>query len=130
MKKNPVRWRFSLHLFRSTFWNTGSGHIPHFFASCEKTKTPDFAWKSGVYCYLRFFKVVPPGIEPGTQGFSVLCSSSASESSLTLTFQSGATRNRTGDTRIFSPLLFFGIRKLADAHFWMQPTELWHFMNQ
>ena len=26
--------------------------------------------------------------------------------------------------------LFFGIRKLADAHFWMQPTELWHFMNQ
>jgi len=23
---------------------------------------------------LLFFKVVPPGIEPGTQGFSVLCS--------------------------------------------------------
>ncbi len=34
------------------------------------------------------FLVVPPGIEPGTQGFSVLCSSSASESSLTLTFGS------------------------------------------
>ena len=49
-----------LHLFRSTFWNTGSGHIPHFFAPCRKTKTPDFAWKSGVYCYLLFFKVVPP----------------------------------------------------------------------
>ena len=63
-----------LHLFRSTFWDTGSGHIPHFFAPCRKTKTPDFAWKSGVYCYLLFFKVVPPGIEPGTQGFSVLCS--------------------------------------------------------
>ena len=68
-----------LHLFRSTSWNTGSGHIPHFFASYGKTKTPDFAtpdfaWKSGVYCYLLFFKVVPPGIEPGTQGFSVLCS--------------------------------------------------------
>ena len=44
--------------------------------------------------------------------------------------RSGATRNRTGDTRIFSPLLFFGFRKFADAHFWMQPTELWHFMNQ
>jgi len=23
---------------------------------------------------LLFFEVVPPGIEPGTQGFSVLCS--------------------------------------------------------
>ena len=42
----------------------------------------------------------------------------------------GVTRNRTGDTRIFSPLLFFGIRKLADAHFWMQPTELLYLMNQ
>ena len=48
-KKNLVRWRFQFHLFRSTFWNTGSGHIPHFFASCGKTKTPDFVWKSGVY---------------------------------------------------------------------------------
>ena len=43
--------------------------------------------------------------------------------------KSGATTNRTRDTRIFSPLLFYGIRKLADAHFWMQPTELWHFMT-
>jgi hypothetical protein len=24
--------------------------------------------------YVEAFKVVPPGIEPGTQGFSVLCS--------------------------------------------------------
>ena len=38
-------------------------HIPHFFASCRKTKNPDFAWKSGFYCLLLFFKVVPPGIE-------------------------------------------------------------------
>ena len=36
---NLVRWRFALHLFRSTFWNTGSGHIPHFFASSRKTKS-------------------------------------------------------------------------------------------
>ncbi len=27
-----------------------------------------------VYRYLRFKDVVPPGIEPGTPGFSVLCS--------------------------------------------------------
>lgn len=33
-----------------------------------------------------FYEVVSLGIEPGKQGFSVLCSSSASESSLTLTF--------------------------------------------
>ncbi|MBO1691659.1 hypothetical protein [Bacteroides uniformis] len=52
MRKNHVRWRFQFHLFRSTFWNTGSGHILHFFASCGKTKTPYFAWKSVVYCYL------------------------------------------------------------------------------
>ena len=31
------------------------------------TKNPNFRWKLG-------FLVVPPGIEPGTQGFSVLCS--------------------------------------------------------
>ena len=42
----------------------------------KKQKTPDFAWKSGVYYYLLFFKVVPPGIEPGTQGFSTICFSS------------------------------------------------------
>ena len=43
-------------------------------AQCRKTKNPDFAWGSGFYYLLLFFKVVPPGIEPGTQGFSVLCS--------------------------------------------------------
>ena len=36
--------------------------------------------------HLAFIYVVPPGIEPGTQGFSVPFSSTASESSLTLTF--------------------------------------------
>ena len=45
-----------------------------FLRGGEKQKNPDFAWKSGFYCLLLFFKVVPPGIEPGTQGFSVLCS--------------------------------------------------------
>ena len=49
-------------------------NILPFFACLGKTKNPDFAWKSGFYCLLLFFKVVPPGIEPGTQGFSVLCS--------------------------------------------------------
>ena len=44
------------------------------FAFLRETKNPDFVWKSGFYCLLLFFKVVPPGIEPGTQGFSVLCS--------------------------------------------------------
>jgi len=72
--------------FISTFCSTSNGNILPFFACLGKTKNPDFAWKSGFYCLLLFFKVVPPGIEPGTQGFSVLCSSSASESSLTLTF--------------------------------------------
>ena len=33
-------------------------------------QNPDFETKSG-FCLLS---VVPPGIEPGTQGFSVLCS--------------------------------------------------------
>ena len=37
-RSNFIRWRFALHLFRSTFWNTGSGYIPHFFASSRKTK--------------------------------------------------------------------------------------------
>ena len=49
-------------------------NILPFFASPRKTKNPDFVWKSGFYFFLLFFKVVPPGIEPGTQGFSVLCS--------------------------------------------------------
>ena len=49
-------------------------NILPFFACWGKTKNPDFAWKSGFYSLLLFFKVVPPGIEPGTQGFSVLCS--------------------------------------------------------
>ena len=60
--------------FISTFYSTSNGNILPFFACLGKTKNPDFAWKSGFYCLLLFFKVVPPGIEPGTQGFSVLCS--------------------------------------------------------
>ena len=30
--------------------------------------------KAFVFCNLRFYQVVPPGIEPGTHGFSVRCS--------------------------------------------------------
>ena len=33
-----------------------------FLRGGEKQKNPDFAWKSGFYCLLLFFKVVPPGI--------------------------------------------------------------------
>ena len=86
----------------STSCSTRSGREPHFFAllrtakigcarcvtfkkswcytrlhnHCRlgKIKNPDFRWKSGFYVVLLFFAVVPPGIEPGTQGFSVLCS--------------------------------------------------------
>ena len=35
-------------------------NILPFFACLGKTKNPDFAWKSGFYCLLLFFKVVPP----------------------------------------------------------------------
>lgn len=41
-----------------------------FFASLRKTKNPDFVWKSGFYCFLLFFKVVPPGIEPFASVYS------------------------------------------------------------
>ena len=58
----------------STFCSTKGGREPHFFAFYGKIKNPDFRWKSGFYVVLLFFAVVPPGIEPGTQGFSVLCS--------------------------------------------------------
>ena len=73
-RSNLIRWRYVLHLFCSTFWNTSNGNILPFFAFRRKIKNPDFVWKSGFYCLLLFFYVVPPGIEPGTQGFSVLCS--------------------------------------------------------
>jgi len=59
--------------FCSTFCSTGTGNILPFFAFRGKRKTPDFVWKSGVCSDLLFLKVVPPGIEPGTQGFSELC---------------------------------------------------------
>jgi len=50
--------------FISTFCSTSNGNILPFFACRGKTKNPDFAWKSGFYYLLLFFKVVPPGIEP------------------------------------------------------------------
>ena len=58
----------------STFCSTKGGREAHFFAFFGKIKNPDFRWKSGFYVVLLFFTMVPPGIEPGTQGFSVLCS--------------------------------------------------------
>ena len=35
-------------------------YVLPFFACLGKTKNPDFAWKSGFYYLLLFFKVVPP----------------------------------------------------------------------
>ena len=65
-----------------------------------------------------FYIVVPPGIEPGTQGqfidnvspllYQLSYGTYIKKESLrrmTL-LHCGATRNRTGDTRIFSPLLY------------------------
>ena len=48
----------------------------------EATRTPDPYVPNVVRYQLRYipiqfsFNVVPPGVEPGTQGFSVLCSTS------------------------------------------------------
>jgi len=56
--------------FISTFYSTSNGNILPFFACLGKTKNPDFAWKSGFYCLLLFFKVVPPGIEPFASVYS------------------------------------------------------------
>jgi hypothetical protein len=39
----------------------------------EKEKSLNFEKNQGLILFC-FLKVVPPGIEPGTQGFSVLCS--------------------------------------------------------
>jgi hypothetical protein len=48
-----------------TFTGKGNAHIEN--KNGDKKKTSARGRGS-------FFKVVPPGIEPGTQGFSVLCS--------------------------------------------------------
>ncbi len=48
-----------------------------FFCRNEATRTPDPYVPNVVRYQLRYIpplKVVSPGIEPGTQGFSVLCS--------------------------------------------------------
>ena len=45
-------------------------NILPFFACLGKTKNPDFQTKSGFYCLLLFFKVVPPGIEPFASVYS------------------------------------------------------------
>ena len=47
-----------------------NGNILPFFACPGKTKNPDSVKNQD----FKVLKVVPPGIEPGTQGFSVLCS--------------------------------------------------------
>ena len=65
------------------------------------------------------FFVVPPGIEPGTQGqfigtvspllyqlSYVVVYNKKRVTQMSNSFFCGATRNRTGDTRIFSPLLY------------------------
>ena len=54
-------------------------HLPYFCRN-EATRTPDPYVPNVVRYQLRYIpiiyveKVVSPGIEPGTQGFSVLCS--------------------------------------------------------
>ena len=66
-----------------------------------------------------FYIVVPPGIEPGTQGqfigtvspllyqlSYVVVYNKKRVTQMSNSFFCGATRNRTGDTRIFSPLLY------------------------
>ena len=58
----------SLHIYIA--WHEFMYLLLPLFVCLMKTKNPDFVSKSG-FCLLR---VVPPGIEPGTQGFSVLCS--------------------------------------------------------
>ena len=56
--------------------------------------------------------VVPPGIKPGTQGQRFLAprpllhQQQKRVTQNCVTLLCGATRNRTGDTRIFSPLLY------------------------
>ena len=67
---------------------------------------------------MTLYIVVPPGIEPGTQGQFIdnvspllyqlsygMYIKKESLRRMTL-LHCGATRNRTGDTRIFSPLLY------------------------
>ena len=65
-----------VEIFASPFISTLYLHLERSYSAIfcvpGETKNPDFAWKSGFYSLLLFFKVVPPGIEPGTQGFSAL----------------------------------------------------------
>ncbi len=46
----------------------------HFFAKVHLKKKPVKDCFTGFCIHLQFVKVVPAGIEPATQGFSVLCS--------------------------------------------------------
>ena len=101
-----VSWGSNPHRSTSStsasLWNF---FLPIFFSIglCIYTKKPK------LFCF-GFLSVVPPGIEPGTQGFSVLCSTDwAMVPFLTLWLLlnfCGTTGNRTRDTRIFSPLLY------------------------
>ena len=47
--------------------------VAYFCGQYIKKKPLKYSYFSGFHDF-RFVKVVPPGIEPGTQGFSVLCS--------------------------------------------------------
>ena len=57
VKRPDGTWETEAELFA-----VRRGLLPD-FAFCEKTKNPDSVWKSGFYCLLLFFKVVPLGIE-------------------------------------------------------------------
>ena len=73
--------RYLFHVFQFQYTSNMMYLVRNIFLVIPVDKLLDF---NGYICI--FYEVVSLGIEPGKQGFSVLCSSSASESSLTLTF--------------------------------------------
>ena len=73
-KKALSRWRCLEHQFAPPLAPPKAVVNRTFCIFRGNKKIPIFIEKSGFYVVLLFFVVVPPGIEPGTQGFSVLCS--------------------------------------------------------
>ena len=77
----------------------------------ERTNTRKKIFSAQAFA-LSTIRVVPPGIEPETQGQRFLAprpllhQQQKRVTQNCVTLLRGATRNRTGDTRIFSPLLY------------------------
>ena len=112
-RSNLIRWRFTLHLFCSTFWNTSNGNILPPFAFLWKTKilisygNQDFT----VFCFSSKWchqesNWGHKAKDFSTQSFALPTKKERVTSFWSNSLFSGATRNRTGDTRIFSPLLY------------------------